>query len=651
MNKVLVRRAAPWLVAATALAIIPMEGAVAAQGASTGAASSSGNVSHLAIAHRVNSLSDLGASGASSASSTSNGGSAADAVQIPHRSSTSYRPSGSAGSSKAAAAPLTVPVVTPTAVHGTSSAVKSFNGINSYQERYAASNGNQFTVTPPDQGMCVGNGFVVESVNDAIRIFDKAGNALTPPIGLNAFYGYPPVINRTTGESGPEPTDPTCYYDPQYGRWFSVILTLDRDPSTGALTLNNHIDIAVSSTNDPRAGWVVYRIPVQDDGTQGTPKHTSCPCIGDYPHIGADKYGFYVTTNEYPWGSGPGQFGNNFNGAQVYALSKFSLAQNSGSVPLEHFSDLALANGTPSFTLWPSEVPGIAFDTRNNGTEWFSQSTAAFQETENAAGMSNNIAVWRLSNTTSIDASTPALTITSKTLTSEVYGVPAPSEQKVGPVPLRDCLLVACLPGVGPSRSEVEGYLDSNDSRMQSAWLQGGHLYTALDTIAQVNGRDQAGVAYFIVNVSGNLASSSISSQGYDAVVGNITFPSIATRADGTGVMALTLVGSSYYPSAAYMTVGPSGPTGSVIIATSGVGPDDEFCQYVFYNCAGTATPTIRPRWGDYGAAAVDGTQLWIASEFIDQTCTASQFATDPTCGHTRAPLSNWATRITQVTP
>jgi hypothetical protein len=161
----------------------------------------------------------------------------------------------------------------------------------------------------------------------------------------------------------------------------------------------------------------------------------------------------------------------------------------------------------------------------------------------------------------------------------------------------------------------------------------------------------QTGVAFFVVNPADNIRNSTIASQGYEAVRGNIIYPSIATLADGTGAMAITLVGSSYFPSAAYMTVGPSGPTGSVIIAKAGAGPDDEFCQYLFFDCGGTPTPSIRPRWGDYGAAQLVDTQVWIASEYIGQTCTIDQFQTDPTCGATRAPLSNWATRITQVTP
>jgi hypothetical protein len=536
---------------------------------------------------------------------------------------------------------LAVPAVSPTAIVTTSGAVKSFTGVTDFQQRYIASGGNQFTITPPDQGLCVGNGFVVETVNDTIRVFDKTGKALTNPIGLNAFYGYPPEINRTTGERGPEPTDPSCYFDPQYSRWFHVALTLEVDPISGGLTGANHLDVAVSATSSPLDGWVFYHIPVQDDGTQGTPTHRSCPCIGDFPHIGADQNGFFITTNEYPF-SGAGKFGNGFNGAQIYAMSKFALAQNSGSVQVVQIAGPTMGS-TPSFTLWPNEVPGTAYDTNNKGTEWFLQSTATAESL--GSGMSNTIGVWSITNTASLDKPKPDLELSNTALTSETYGIPPVQEQKVGPVPLRDCLVSGCLPGFGPSTGEVESGFDSSDSRILTDWLAGGKLYGALGTIVNVNGRYQAGVAYFVIDT----ASVSIVNQGYVAVAGNVTYPSIATLSDGTGAMAISLAGASWYPSAAYMTVGPTGPTGPVIVAKKGLGPDDEFCGYLWYNCGGTATPSIRPRWGDYGAAVVDGNSVWIASEFIGQRCTIDTWMADPTCGGTRAMVGNWATRITQV--
>src|SRR5215216_5617539 len=49
-----------------------------------------------------------------------------------------------------------------------------FEGLNFYQQRYARG-GNQFSVEPPDQALCVGNGFVLEAVNDVLNIFDSSG--------------------------------------------------------------------------------------------------------------------------------------------------------------------------------------------------------------------------------------------------------------------------------------------------------------------------------------------------------------------------------------------------------------------------------------------------------------------------------------------
>src|SRR5713101_6229911 len=93
----------------------------------------------------------------------------------------------------------------------------SLDGINHFQQRFVAGGGNQFSIEPPDQGLCVGNGFVLETVNDTLRIFDTSGNALTSPTDLNSFYGYAPAINRAKNplQFGPSITDPSCTFDTQ----------------------------------------------------------------------------------------------------------------------------------------------------------------------------------------------------------------------------------------------------------------------------------------------------------------------------------------------------------------------------------------------------------------------------------------------------
>ena len=59
-----------------------------------------------------------------------------------------------------------------------------------------------------------------------------------------------------------------------------------------------------------------------------------------------------------------------------------------------------------------------------------------------------------------------------------------------------------------------------------------------------------------------------------------------------------------------------------------------------------------RERWGDYGAATVSGSSLWIANEWIGQRCTFDQWlGGDLTCNGTRTPFENWFTRLTRLNP
>ena len=567
--------------------------------------------------------------------------------QVQH--SLSHRPSAKMTAqlrAAEAAADLTVPTVTPRSVAGSNPGLdRSFEGLNFFDQRFA-NNGNQFSIEPPDQGLCVGNGFVLETVNDVLQVYSTAGRPLSPVTDLNTFYGYPAQFDRTTGLQGPFVTDPSCYYDPAHKRFFHLALTLDVVPDTGAFTGTNHLDIAVSQTSSPLGGWNIYRLPVQDYGTQGTPSHTDCPCVGDYPHLGADKFGFYVSTNEYPFSDDPGVFGNNFNGAQVYAFSKAALAAGAATVNVVNFENLVLDDGTPGFTVWPAQVPDNHYATRDNVTEDFLSSSAA-EEALNETGLDNRIGLWTLTNSRSLDSANPAPDLDSAILGSQTYGVPPLSEQKAGPVPLRDCVITVCLEGIGPSPvREVEGPLDSNDSRMQQTWLAGGRLYGALDTIANVAGNIKAASAFFVVNP----VAKALTRQGYVGVAGNnVNYPAIAVLPNGKGVMAFTLVGGNRFPSAAYASLSGGGNVGAVHVAGRGVGPQDGFSEYVFFNGAGTDPPSARPRWGDYSAAVTAGGNLWFASEWIGQRCTFTQYLADTTCGGTRGALGNWSTRLSRL--
>jgi hypothetical protein len=578
-----------------------------------------------------------------------------------------------------------------------------FEGLNFYQQRYARS-GNQFSVEPPDQALCVGNGYVFEAVNDVLNIYNSSGQSALPDntatnivsgfprnvnhaVDLNSFFGYAPAINRSTGVRGQFVTDPTCIYDAATQRFYFVVLTLETNPANGAFTTVNHLDLAVSQTSNPTGSWNIYRIDVTNDGSNIGGVNPG-PYLGDYPHIGADANGIYLTTNAYPWCC------NGFGGAQIYALSKAQLAAGATNVTMVHLDTTGLVNEPsdagstqPGFTVWPAQSPGTSqFDLSNGGTEYFLSSNAADEATHPVAGaggnyVSNQLVAWTLSNTSSLNSASPALTLSNKVLDVEQYAIP-PKQRQPGSgtapgtdAPLGHCIndtTTATIAGTGcwrllfggePAHNEVVSRPDSNDTRMQQVTFANGKLWGALDTaINPDSGPSRAGIAWFIVNP----ASSKVVLQGYLGSTGyDLTYPAIGVTPSGRGVMAFTATGDSLDPSAAYAAIdAKSGvSTWDVVPGGQGAAVDDGFTSYK----SEVGNPP-RTRWGDYGAAAVDGNSVWIASEYIAHACDYTDWGGPffvggsgdnllGTCGGAshgpgaRGALGNWSTRISSFTP
>src|SRR5438552_15396404 len=132
--------------------------------------------------------------------------------------------------------------------------LSTFNGLK-HRDQRLANGGNQFSLEPPDQGLCVGNGVEMEIINDVMRVYAPDGTPLKGVEDLNTFFGYSPAIIRgNPNVFGPFVTDPSCYYDQATNRWFADVLTLDTNPVNdpahnvrgGDFTGTNHLDIAVS---------------------------------------------------------------------------------------------------------------------------------------------------------------------------------------------------------------------------------------------------------------------------------------------------------------------------------------------------------------------------------------------------------------------
>jgi len=227
------------------------------------------------------------------------------------------------------------------------------------------------------------------------------------------------------------------------------------------------------------------------------------------------------------------------------------------------------------------------------------------------------------------------------------YAVPPRAQQPAGNHPLSQCLAdqvfncALLIAGRTSHNNANFGNLNANDSRMQEVFYANGKLWGALDTAVNVGGQNRAGIAFYVINPHAG----TVVLQGQAGVAHtDLTYPAVGVLDNGRGVIAFTLTGDNNFPSAAFAGLDVKLGMGDIHVAAAGAGPWDGFTGYVQFGAG-------RPRWGDYGYTAVDGQTIWMASEYVNQTCDYATYKVDPTCGGTRAPLGNWSTYVSNVTP
>jgi hypothetical protein len=480
----------------------------------------------------------------------------------------------------------------------------------------------QFNIEPPDQGLAVGNGFVVEPVNNVLAVYRAAdGSKLSGPEPLNQFFGVAPAVVRSTPlVFGPFLSDPRAYFDSSTGHFFLTELKIGRDPSTGALVSPSQLFVAVSQTSDPTGSWNIFMLDVTNDGDS---IFGSCPCLGDQPLIGADQNGFYINTNAFTI-STP----HFFRGTQIYAISKQALITGAPpAITAVRFHDLLFG-----FSVQPATVPpGGNFETGNGGTEYF-VSSLDFTST-----LADHLAVWALTNTSSLN-STPDLHLSFQFTTTQIYGQPPSAQQKPGPTPQLDVLAAGFPPGTSQNHLEL---IDSGDDRIRQVTFADGKLWSGLNSVLRtLEGPVRTGAAWFILSpsVSGSgdntQVAATVANQGYVAInspnQNNVIYPSIGVNSAGKAVIAFSVVGQDFFPSAGYTALDASNGAGHIVISGPGTAPEDGFSGYVQFGGFRVA------RWGDYSAAVADENgDIWMANEMIPNA--------------PRVIRANWGTFITKV--
>ena len=97
--------------------------------------------------------------------------------------------------------------------------VKGLDAVDSAKQ---STNVTQTDIEPPDQGLCAGNGYVVEDNNlGEILVFDTSLNRVSPVIPLDTIMG---LTSRGWSSGG----DISCLYDQSNGgHWFFTQIRLD----------------------------------------------------------------------------------------------------------------------------------------------------------------------------------------------------------------------------------------------------------------------------------------------------------------------------------------------------------------------------------------------------------------------------------------
>ncbi|HSC65724.1 MAG TPA: hypothetical protein VLD35_18945, partial [Caldimonas sp.] len=358
------------------------------------------------------------------------------------------------------------------------------SGLNHFDNR-TADGGNQFSLEPPDQGLCVGNGYVIESVNLAIGLRDSATNTRIGGVtSINKFFGLPSAILRTVTPPvrGPFTSDPKCLYDSDTKRFFVTILKEVVLPTTGAAVGPTSVLIAVSKTSDPTQGFQIFELDTTNNGTNGV-SNPDCPCLPDQPLIGLDKNGLYISTNEFPL------FVNGFNGAQLYGVSKQKLAAaaavgSSVLPPVFHVSTSSVpvpAADVQFGAVWYTVQPAVTPPNKpgNLGNDNSMQGVQYFLSALEFAGVPDNrVAVWALTNTNSLQSAVPDLKLHSAVITtSTAYVSPPRSDQKPSPAT--------------PAPRKIDG----GDDRMQQVMDVDNTLYGSLTTAIGLASAPRSGIA------------------------------------------------------------------------------------------------------------------------------------------------------------
>jgi hypothetical protein len=593
-------------------------------------------------------------------------------------------------------------------IRSSSAGAIGVKGLNAADSGGQSTNVSVGDIEPADQGLCAGNGYVVETNNlGEVLIFNTSLQRKSSVIPLDTLMG---LTSRGWSSGG----DVSCLYDyDNGGHWFFTEFVSSTSEASGgvfagcfAVAANTCYEaIAVTEGSDPFGPYNVYFL-----NANYNPAEPGYPyLLNDFVKIGTTQDAFLLFYDEFPQsGSAPGIGGGFFNGSQEFAINKHALeaglpvSLRNGNpnpfftVAIENMGLLPTPDGTcysdnqfhqPGFTCWYAMIPAAPpdptqFDNSHKGSGFMLGTLDYYGQGDTRIAVFDWTGLEYLNSPNCVRCGDIQFGGQLLSGVSYYYGEGFIAAQKKGPIPLgEECGAAGLSVGTKttpPPKSCPEGGIATNGDYMTQVSQAQGNLWGATTTavsqtyLSEPTPEVHQGVIYWVIGTEtfDTFGFFTLTSQGYVSPRHeDLEFPAMAAGGfpeqdggDGKAIMAFSLSGDGgptgaddggYYPSTAYgrLTSTSNGLSESEVhIADLGQAPEDGFAEYQGY-----PGPT-RPRWGDYSYAIFlpwSGGTIYFATNYIQYpNCKGSAFTLAlGTCGGTRDGYANWGTSVNLVVP
>jgi hypothetical protein len=446
---------------------------------------------------------------------------------------------------------------------------------------------------PPDTMGTVGPSQYFVFLNGRMRTFNKTTGAADGVINVDPDVFFATVITPAGAGEVSFTSDPNVRYDRLSGRWFLTIIDVTLNSTTGAITKQNRVLIAVSDAASSAAlsagtVWTLYQF--QGDAT----------LFADYPSLGIDANALYIGADMFTLAGA-------FNSTKGYVIPKAPLLSGSPASVWAFSGLVATPTGAGPFA--PRGVDNV--DPANTGPT----AEGYFIGVDNATF--NTLMLRRVTNPGSLG---PAPTISANISVAT-------------PLTTRFPVLVPHLGNTGGTG----GRLDSLDDRLYAAVLRNGRLWTAHNigvnntgVAGATNNRDAARW-YELQNVitpgvpsvlqSGTLFDNNAVN---DANQRNYWIPSIAVSGQGHAALGASIAGTNERVNA-FTTGRLVGDTlGALRDGPGGAALPGYTASSTAYNPPGDPGGPSR-RWGDYSFTSLDPLDdmtMWTIQEYSNGTNT-----------------------------